>query len=913
MRQLEESALVIATLTAERDSARQQSTVNTPAPTHAPAQSEEPIIISSGTPTQNGSVGQRLGAASEGAAHSMPGMERNRTTPSPREPRESRRHVEFAATSGEYAVTAPMPLKPQSPPCFDPSQRGGPTVQSWVFTMNVFFDANYVELDAAKIRYAVSLLRGPAMDWWRVIVTSPCAYEPPSQEDGPTGPAVTWSSFCETAQYSTWDAWCAGLRARFEPIVASISARQKLRTWRQLGSVQYYTSGFLALCEQVGYMHEAERVDRYVGGLKPDISHENMLRGLLNLNEILALAEKIDILRRPRPGSYYGQRPRGPTEHATVHAVATNATATPFKGRCFACNRPGHRKTECLEELRCRGTEQGRESQRPGNARVNTATARKLQLTLSQCLPEIDARLVDGTPLAIREKVERVKVRCGGNFGFTQEMLATTLDGHDILLGRDWLRRYNPRIDWMTSSCTVRSSGNWVELPRWQSPESSTVHVNAITMKRAVAAGADVYAVDIAIVEEADKPSDFQKLLEAVPSELQDLLKRFPGIFLDDLPEGLPPQRAHNHRIELEPGAQPTVQRQFRLTQSELDELRKQLDYLLEKKFIRTSSSPFAAPILFTPKRDGGFRMCIDYRALNKVTVKSRYPIPRADELIDQLRTARVFSKIDLRGGYHQIRVEPSDCAKTDFRTRYGSFEYTVMPFGLTNAPATFQMTMNEAFRPLLDKCVIIYLDGILVYSRDKQQHLADLEAVFTVLDKHRLLTKGSKCEFFQDRLEFLGYVISEAGVEIDPKKLDTVKAWHPPTNITELQSFLGFVNYVRRFVPDMARLTAPLTDLLRKGVAFTWGEKEHAAFSTLKNVLCSPPVLRIADPHRPFEVVTDASDIAIGAVLLQDFGNGLQPIAYESRKLHPPEKIIRYTIAKCLRSCMRSKYGTVT
>ncbi|CAI7779288.1 unnamed protein product, partial [Closterium sp. NIES-53] len=416
----------------------------------------------------------------------------------------------------------------------------------------------------------------------------------------------------------------------------------------------------------------------------------------------------------------------------------------------------------------------------------------------------------------------------------------------DLLFSPTLPMGYNQRIDWTTGSCTVRSSGNWVELPRWQSPESSTVHVNAITMKRAVAAGADVYAVDIPIVEESDKTSDFQKLLAA---------------------------------------------RQFRLTQPELDEIRKQLDYLLDKKFIRPSSSPFAAPILFTPKKDGGLRMCIDYRELNRVTVKSRYPIPRADELIDQLRTARVFSKIDLRGGYHQIRVEPLDCAKTAFRTRYESFEYTVMPFGLTNAPATFQMTMNEAFRPLLDKCVIIYLDDILVYSRDKQQHLANLEAVFTVLDKHRKLTKGSKCEFFQDRLEFLGHVISAAGVEIDPKKLDTVKAWHLPTNITELQSFLGFVNYVRRFVPDMARLTAPLTDLLWKGVTFTWGEKEHAAFSTLKNVLCSPPVLRIADPHRPFEVVTDASGIAIGAVLLQDFGNGLQPITYESRKLHPPKK----------------------
>ncbi|CAI7758874.1 unnamed protein product [Closterium sp. NIES-53] len=368
MRQLEESALVIATLAAERDSARQQLTVNAPAPTHAPTHSEEPIVISSSTPTQNDSVGQHSGAASEGAAHSMPGMERNRTAPSPQEPRESRRHVEFAATSGEHAIMVPMPFKPQRLPCFDPSQRGGPTVQSWVFTMNVFFDANYVESDAAKIRYVVSLLRGAAMDWWRVIVTSPRGYEPPSQEDGPTGPAVTWSSFCETSQYSTWNAWCAGLRARFEPIAALISARQKLRTWRQLWSVQDYTSGFLALCEQVGYMHEAERVDRYVGGLKPDILHEIMLRGLSNFNEILALAEKIDILRRPRPRSYYGQRPRGPIEHATVYVVVTNAAAAPFKGRCFACNRPGHRKSECLEELRRCGTEQRRDSQRPGNA-----------------------------------------------------------------------------------------------------------------------------------------------------------------------------------------------------------------------------------------------------------------------------------------------------------------------------------------------------------------------------------------------------------------------------------------------------------------------------------------------------------------------------------------------------------------
>ncbi|CAI7779952.1 unnamed protein product [Closterium sp. NIES-54] len=200
-------------------------------------------------------------------------------------------------------------------------------------------------------------------------------------------------------------------------------------------------------------------------------------------------------------------------------------------------------------------------------------------------------------------------------------------------------------------------------------------------------------------------------------------------------------------------------------------------------------------------------------------------------------------------------------------------------------------MTMNEAFRPLLDKCVIMYLDGILIYSPHIAQHLLDIEAVLKILSENRLLTKASECEFLQDILEFLGHIISAEGVEIDPKKIATIQAWPAPTNLTKLLSFLGFINYVHRFVLDMAKLTAPLTDLLRKGVEYTWGGKEQAAFSALKQFLYSPPVLHIADPHCPFELVIDASDIAMGVVLLQDFGNSLQPIAYESRKLHPPKR----------------------
>ncbi|GJP49945.1 hypothetical protein CLOM_g9103 [Closterium sp. NIES-68] len=271
------------------------------------------------------------------------------------------------------------------------------------------------------------------------------------------------------------------------------------------------------------------------------------------------------------------------------------------------------------------------------------------------------------------------------------------------------------------------------------------------------------------------------------------------------------------------------------------------------------------------------------------------YPIPRADDLLDQLRGAKFFSKIDLRGGYHQIRVAADDCHKTAFRTRYGSYEYLVMPFGLTNEPSTFQITMNGVFRELLDKCVIIYLDDILIYSRSREQHLKDLDAVFTLLHKNRLITKGSKCDFLKQELEFLGHVVSSEGVKIDPRKIKTIQEWKPPTNLKELQSFLGFVNYVRRFIPNMAGLSAPLTDRLKDHDCFWWGEKQQAAFDQLKIALMSLHVLRIFDPNRPYEVVTDASDIAIGAVLLQDFGDGLQPVAYESRKLQGAEK--NYTV----------------
>ncbi|CAI5482703.1 unnamed protein product [Closterium sp. Yama58-4] len=371
-----------------------------------------------------------------------------------------------------------------------------------------------------------------------------------------------------------------------------------------------------------------------------------------------------------------------------------------------------------------------------------------------------------------------------------------------------------------------------------------------------------------------------------LPAEVSALLAEFADVFPDELPPGLPPSRAVDHQIELEPVSRPVAKPQWRLSPAETEEMTQQVRHFLAQGFIQPSRSPWAAPILFAPKKDGGLRMCIDYCALNVATVKNRFPVPRVEDLLDAVQGARVFSKIDLRSGYHQIRVVPEDQHKTTFCTKQGLYEFRVLPFGLTNAPATFQTLMNTVLSEFLGSFVVVYLDDILIFSKSKEEHVQHLQRVFEVLRREKLYAKQSKCEFFLPEVEFLGHVVSASGVRTDPKKIAAVQDWITLTSVKELQSFLGFANYYRRFVQGYASIASPLTDLLRKGVEYVWGPAQQQAFKQMKQSLTYSPTLSYPDPTRPYVVVTDASDQAIGAVLLQDQGRGLQPIAYESRKL---------------------------
>ncbi|GKB66840.1 putative reverse transcriptase domain-containing protein [Tanacetum coccineum] len=285
-----------------------------------------------------------------------------------------------------------------------------------------------------------------------------------------------------------------------------------------------------------------------------------------------------------------------------------------------------------------------------------------------------------------------------------------------------------------------------------------------------------------------------------------------------------------------------------------MQELSTQLQELSDRGFIRPSSSPWGAPVLFVKKKDGSFRMCIDYRELNKLTVKNRYPLPRIDDLFDQLQGSRVYSKIDLRSGYHQLRVREEDIPKTAFRTRYGHYEFQVMPFGLTNAPAVFMDLMNRVCKPYLDRFVIVFIDDILIYSKSRKEHEGHLKLILKLLKEEELYAKFSKCEFWLSRVQFLGHVIDSEGIRVDPAKIESIKDWASPKTPTEIRQFL---------------------------------EKAEAVFQLLKQKLCSAPILALPKGSENFVVYCDASHKGLGAVLMKKE----KVIAYASCQLKVHEK----------------------
>jgi len=389
--------------------------------------------------------------------------------------------------------------------------------------------------------------------------------------------------------------------------------------------------------------------------------------------------------------------------------------------------------------------------------------------------------------------------------------------------------------------------------------------------------------VELCVPDDAQTPGLIKR------EKLINLLHQYEDVF-QDLPDGLPPDRNIGHTIRLEQDATPPYRRNRRMSPAELEICEEYVGNLLKKGYITPSASPFGAPIMFVAKPAGGFRVVCDWRALNKLTIKNRYPIPRIDETLDKLSGATIFTSLDLNSGYFQIRISEEDAHKTAFTTPMGQYEFKVLGQGLVNSPATFQAVMNRIFKDQIDrKFLVVYLDDIMIFGKNPEEHFGHVKEVLDILRKEQFYAKLPKCSFNQPEVQFLGHIVGRDGIKVNPKKIEVVKDWPIPKDVKQIRQFLGLTNYFRRFIQGYSSLTAPLMDLTRKSVDFqsAWTKDHEQIFNQLKEALTSAPVLILPDFEKPFEVISDASLLGTGAVLLQEG----RVVSYASKKFIAAER----------------------
>ncbi|KAA0052387.1 ty3-gypsy retrotransposon protein [Cucumis melo var. makuwa] len=455
-----------------------------------------------------------------------------------------------------------------------------------------------------------------------------------------------------------------------------------------------------------------------------------------------------------------------------------------------------------------------------------------------------------------KEKVKACQIEIAGHVIEVTLLVLDMLD-FDVILGMDWLATNHASIDCSRKEVAFNPPSLASFKFKGEGSRSLPKVISAMRANKLLSQGTWSILASVVDTREVD-----------VSLSSEPVVRDYPDVFLEELP-GLPPHREIEFAIELEPGMVPISRAPHRMAPTELKELKVQLQELLDKGFIRLSVSPWGAPVLFVKKKDGSMRLCIDYRELNKVTIKNRYPLPRIDDLFNQLQGATVFSKIDLRSGYHQLRIKDKDVPKTAFRSRYGHYEFIVMSFGLTNAPVVFMDLMNRVFKEFLDTFVIVFIDDILIYSKTETKHEKHLRRVLQTLRDNKLYAKFSKCEFWLKQVSFLGHMVSKARVSVDPAKIETVTSWPRPSTVSEVCSFLGLAGYYRQFAENFSRITTPLTQLTRKGAPFVWSKACEDSFQNLKQKLVTAPILTIPDGSGSFVIYGDASKKGLGCVLM--------------------------------------------
>jgi hypothetical protein len=793
-----------------------------------------------------------------------------------------------------------------------PRYNGSEDPTSWICQAEQFFEYQNTA-EEEKVSLAAFHLEGEAQLWYQLFKEGEAALE--------------------------WEVLKEGLHVRYGPTQFD-DFFGDLTKLRQTGTVRDYQSEYERLLSRAGRLSVAQQVGGFISGLKETIRPEVQASrpetltaavGLARLYEARLQAQRhpaiFSEVKRTMASSNY---PHLPSAHLARNRSPAIKRLSPAelsdrrsKGLCFNCDDKFSSGHKCKKLFLIEGIyEEGEESleenpskeqwdeedtdipeislhaisgaQSPQTMRIKGmimktcitlladtgSTHNFLSVELANRLglkpdrhTEFEVLVANGEKLSSKGKCSAVQVWFQ-NTRFTIEFYLLNLSGYDAVLGAQWLRTLGPILwDFSKLYMSFQWQGQEVTLKGLASPQDKLLEASKMLKQlRKQQEGVFVQIFSIHLGVEQSCP-------EIAEPELLQLLEDFKEIFAE--PCRLPPPRKHDHQIPLIEDSRAVNVRPYRYPHYQKNEIEKIILGLLKTGVIRASTSPYSSPVLLVKKRDGSWRLSVDYRALNRITVKDKFPIPVIDELLDELHGAQYFSKLDLRSGYHQIRMKEGDVEKTAFRTHYGHFEFLVMPFGLTNAPSTFQSLMNDVFRDVMRKFVLVFFDDILIYSKSWGEHMSHLSIVFDILRTNQLYVKRDKCSFGQVRVNYLGHIINREGVAVDPEKIKAMLEWPRPTTLKALRGFLGLTGYYRKFIQNYGVIARPLTQLLKKD-AFKWTTEAEQALLHLKTAMTHAPVLALPDFSKTFVIECDASGYGLGAVLMQD----QRPIAFFSQAL---------------------------
>eukprot|EP00253_Pinus_taeda_P006315 PITA_06315 len=721
----------------------------------------------------------------------------------------------------------------------------------------------------------------------------------------------------------------AKLKGKFLPKDYQVELCLRVQNLRQKGmTVKEYTEEFYRVNIRVGYTDETpEKTARYVNVLRMEILDEISILSPRSIEEAFQSAvkaeEKINRKQNNRRGrgnargrgQSYG---RGRTAANSEEGSSSKTSGTAEKGdntrggrsyqrgrgngrgrgtsvQCYRCHKWGHRSFECpeVEQTGQRGTFMIQPEEAEAQPwEVEDMAEMGEALILNKVLLKPTKEVVEPTQ---RKALFRTVCKSHGkcckviiDSGSTDNLVATEMVEK---LGLKRLKHPTPyKVSWLQKGhqllvdeqCEDGVKHTLVPIKEEETAETSGTKALLIGGKQFVKQVEENEA-NFAVVRRM-KPVLLNLEKSELPKEIQELLEEFQEIAADELPDKLPHKRSISHHIDFIPGSSLLNKAAYRMSPKDNEEVRKQLQELLDNGLIRESLSPWAVPTVLAPKKGGEWRMCTDSRAINKITIRYRFPLPRMDDMMDCLSGAVYFTKIDLKSGYHQIRIREGDEWKTAFKTNEGLYEWLVMPFGLSNAPSTFMRLMNEMLKEFIGKFVIVYLDNILIFSRTKREHLQHIRRVFEKLQQNKLLINLKKCTFLQKELIYLGFVVAENELKMDPKKISAIMSSPSPKSLFEVCSFHGLASFYQKFIKNFSEICAPMLETIKKASQpFCWTKAAEDSFQLLKRKITERPILRLSDFSKPFQVRCNASGTAIGTVLSQED----RRVAFFSEKLN--------------------------